>query len=112
MSYTLMPVTPALVDTLLNMMVIGEVAHGHWDPLEAQQSSTWYEFRAVRMVLESLMAKLQNCTVRWFTDDQNVARILQVGSKTPLLQMEALLVFSLCMTHNVSIDSEWIPPVS
>ena len=81
---------------------------GHWDPLEAQQSSTWRELRAVRMALESLMAKLPKCTVRWFTDNQNVACILQVGSKTPLLQKEALLVFSHCVTHNVSIDSEWI----
>ena len=27
----------------------GEVAHGHLDPLEAQQSSTWRELRAVRL---------------------------------------------------------------
>ena len=87
----------------------GVVAHGHWDPLEAKESSTWRELRAVRLVLESLMSKLQNCTVRWFTDNQNVARILQVGSRTPLLQKEALLVFSLCVKHNVSIEPEWIP---
>ena len=87
----------------------GEVDHGHWDPLEAQQSSTWRELRAVRLVLESLMVKLKNCTVEWFTDNQNVARILQVGSKTPLLQKEALCVFSLCVAHNVSIEPEWTP---
>ena len=87
----------------------GEVAHGHWDPLEAQQSSTWRELRAVGLVLDSLMVKLKNCTVRWFTDNQNVARILQVGSKTPLLQQEALHVFSLSVTHNVSFEPEWIP---
>ena len=33
----------------------GEVAYGHWDPPEAQQSSTWHELRAVWMVWESLM---------------------------------------------------------
>jgi len=86
-----------------------EVAHGHWNPLEAQQSSTWRELRAVRLVLESLMSKLQNCRVRWFTDNQNVARILQVGSKTHVLQKEALLVFSLCVAHNVAIEPEWTP---
>ena len=73
----------------------GEVAHGHWDPLEAQQSSTWRELRAVGLVLNSLMVKLKNCTVRWFTDNQNVARILQVGSKTPLLPA---YVFAICGT--------------
>ena len=86
-----------------------EVAHGHWDPMEAQQSSTWRELRAVRLILESLLNKLQNCTVKWFTDNQNVARIIQVGSKTPLLQKEALLVFTLCVTYNISIEPEWIP---
>jgi len=61
---------------------------------------------AVRLVLESLIAKLNNCTIRWFTDDQNVACILQVGSKTPLLQKEALSVFSLSVAHNISIEPE------
>ena len=87
----------------------GEVAHGHWDPMKAQQSSTWRELRAVRLILESLLNKLQNCTVKWFTDNQNVARIIQVGSKTPLLQKEALMVFTLCVTYNISIEPEWIP---
>jgi len=79
--------------------------------LEAQQSSTWRELHAVRLVLESLIAKLNNCTIRWFTDNQNVvyACILQVGSKTPLLQKEALSVFSLSAAHNISIEPEWIP---
>ena len=87
----------------------GEVAHGHWNPLEAQQTSTWHELRAVRLVLESLIIKLRNCRVKLFTDNQNVACILQVGSKTPLLQKEALTVFSLSMSHNASIEPEWIP---
>ena len=79
--------------------------------MEAQQSSTWRELHAVRLVLESLIAKLNNCTIRWFTDNQNVvyACILQVGSKTPLLQKEALSVFSLSAAHNISIEPEWIP---
>ena len=42
----------------------GEVAHDHWHPMEAQQSSMWCELRAVRLVLESRMNKLQNCTVK------------------------------------------------
>ena len=87
----------------------GEVAHGHWDPMEAQQRSTWRELRAVRLVLESLLNKLKNCTVKWFTDNQNFAQIIQLGSKTLLLQKEALLVFSLCVTYNISIEPEWIP---
>ena len=53
------------------------VANGQWSVNEAAQSSTWRELRAVRMVLESFKVKLQNKCVRWFTDNQNVARIVQ-----------------------------------
>ena len=41
-----------------------KVVHGHWDPMEAQQSSTWHELRAIRLVLESLMYKLQNYAIK------------------------------------------------
>ena len=58
------------------------IAHGHWDPVKAQQSCTWCELCAVRLVFQSLLPKLQNCKVKWFTDDQNVSHILQVDSKT------------------------------
>ena len=66
------------------------VAHGQWDVTEAQQSSTWRELRAVRMVFESLIPKLRNCRVKWLTDNLNVSRILEIGSKT---RVEALLIF-------------------
>ena len=41
------------------------VVHGHWDAVEAQQSSTWRELKGVRLVLQSLISKLQNCKVKW-----------------------------------------------
>jgi len=56
------------------------IAHGPWTPEEATRSSTWRELRAVRMVLESLKSKLKNERVRWFSDNQNVVRILQTSS--------------------------------
>ena len=43
----------------------------------------------------SMVDKLKNFRVRWFTDNQNVARILLVGSRKPVLQAVALKVFSL-----------------
>jgi len=60
------------------------VEHGYYYsawPEEVDKSSTWRKIRAVRMVLEALKSKLRNKRVRWFTDNQNVARILMVGSK-------------------------------
>ena len=56
-------------------------AHGQWSPEEAAQSSTWRELTAVYRVLHSMASKLRDSRVRWFTDNQNVVRILQVGSK-------------------------------
>ena len=35
------------------------VVHGHWDAVEAQQSSTWRELKGIRLVLQSLISKLQ-----------------------------------------------------
>jgi len=71
----------------------GLIANGQWSGEEAQQSSTWRELRAVSLVLESFGPKLQNERVKWFTDNQNVVRIVLCGSKKPILQREALAIF-------------------
>ena len=85
------------------------VANGQWSPDEATQSSTWRELRAVRMVLESFQTKLKNERVHWFTDNQNVVRIVQCGSKKLALQSEVLGIFSACVSNNIRIEPEWIP---
>ena len=48
------------------------------------------QLKAVRMLLESFQERLVNKRVRWFTDNQNVVRIVQYGSKKPDLQAEAM----------------------
>jgi hypothetical protein len=85
------------------------VAYGQWTQNEAQQSSTWRELAAVLRVLTAVAAKLLNVRVRWFTDNQNVARILLVGSKKPWLQEVALKVFSLSVQFQIKLEPEWIP---
>ena len=40
------------------------VANGHWSPEDATQSSTWWELRAVRLILEAFQSKLENERVR------------------------------------------------
>ena len=70
------------------------VAYGQWTQDEACQSFTWRELVAVFRVLSSVANKLGNARVWWFTDNQNVACILQVGSKKPLLQAVAVKVFA------------------
>ena len=85
------------------------VANGQWSPKDARQSSTWRELCAVRLVLEAFQSKLENEWVRWFTDNQNVVRIMQCGSRLPVLQAEALKIFSACVNHHIHIEPEWVP---
>ena len=57
----------------------------------------------------SLVSKLQNMRIRLFTDNQNVARILEVGSKQPHLQKVALDIFFLAIQNHIHVEPEWIP---
>ena len=64
--------------------------------------------RAVRMVLESLVGKSRNHRVHWFTDNQNVVKIITTGSKISFLQKEALAIFSFAdMKRNTSSLVTW-----
>jgi len=87
----------------------GQIANGQWTEEEACQSSTWRELRAVRLVLESFGPQLQNVRVRWFTDNQNVVRIVLNGSKKPILQREALGIFDIAVKARIQLEPEWIP---
>ena len=78
------------------------IAHGNWLSNEACQSSTWCELVAVGRVLEAVANKLHGARVQWFTDNQNVVRILQVGSGKPHLKVVALKVFRRCVVHNIN----------
>ena len=49
-----------------------DIANGQWSPVEARQSSTWRELKAVDQVLRSFAEKLAGHRVKWFTDNQNV----------------------------------------
>jgi hypothetical protein len=57
------------------------IVHGQWSQVEAIKSSTWRELRAVTQTLKSVAHELSNHRVRWFSDNQNVVRIVQVGSR-------------------------------
>ena len=85
------------------------VAYGQWSLDESQQSSTWRELTAVWRVLQSLEKKLANLCIRWFSDNQNVVRILQVGSRQPHLQAIALKIFALSINSHIHLQPEWVP---
>ena len=65
------------------------------------QSSTLREILAVRKVLESFAPKLAGLCVKWFTDNQNVARIIDIGSPKLPLQEEAKRIFHICILHGI-----------
>ena len=87
----------------------GHVVQGQWSEQEAGESSTWRELRAVGEVLETVAPKMINHRIRWFTDNQNVVRIIQVGSGKENLQVEALRIFELTVRYSISLEPEWIP---
>ena len=60
-------------------------------------SSTFREILAVKFVLLSLVNQLSGLTVNWFTDNQNVPRIISSGSSKELLQSEALSIFKVVL---------------
>ena len=85
------------------------VVHGQWAAEEVGQSSTWRELTAVLRVHEAVAGKLSNTRVRWFSDNQNVVRILRVGSRKAHLQAVALKLFSLSVCDQIKIEADWIP---
>ena len=85
------------------------VAQGSWLPEEAAKSSTWRELVVVLRVLVSIAPKLQNMRVQWFSDNQNVVHILEVGSRQPHLQAELLKIVEVCMQHKIRMEPGWVP---
>ena len=84
------------------------MAHGQWTQEEAKLSATFRELKAVRLVLESVADRLQGARVRWFTGNENVVRILEVGSRKFDLQEEVVKVFNLTLQYQVHLEPSWI----
>ena len=86
-----------------------DLVSGVWSHEEMGTRSTFREILAVKFVLLSLVNQLAGLTVKWFTDNQNVPRILSSGSSKGHLQSEALSIFNICCNHGISFEMEWIP---
>ena len=83
-----MPVQQVSVVLLWSMVHILLMVNGpQWRSCKAL-------LRAVGKVLESFAPKLHEW-LRWFTDNQNVVRILMTGSKKAFLHAKALRYFQL-----------------
>ena len=83
--------------------------NGLWSDEEAKLSSTWRELKAVYLVLKGFSAQLEGHTVKWYTDNQNVVRIAEAGSRKSHLQDGAISIFEECFQHGIKLEMAWIP---
>ena len=56
------------------------ICHRLWEPSECSKSSAWRELAATDFSLESFAPVLEGSLVKWFTDSQSAAKIVEVGS--------------------------------
>ncbi len=87
-----------------------DITQRQWSALEAQQSSTWRELKAVDQVLHALGDKLAGHTVKWLMDNQIVVGSFKsLGSKKPRLQDGAMSIFEICLAKSIKLELAWIP---
>ena len=86
-----------------------DLVSGVWSEDQMHSSSTFREILAVKFVLLSLVNQLSGTTVKRFTDNQNVPRIISSGSSKDHLQSKGLFIFNICCNYGILIEMEWIP---
>ena len=80
-----------------------------WTNEERLKSSTWRELKAVVLTLKGFSDHFQNKFVKLFTDNQNVARVYEVGSMKKDLHELALEILYFCIKKSIYLKIEWIP---
>jgi hypothetical protein len=85
-----------------------EMIH-HWDELEKLTSSTWREIQAVVLFLEVHATKFKGKSLKWYTDNQGVPRIVHKGSMIQALNLCALEILQICLVNDIQISIDWVP---
>jgi len=85
------------------------ITRGDFVMQEQATSSTHRELLAVKNVLLSVHQHIKNEAVLWFSDNANVARIIDSGSTKPCLQNLAIDIFETCLRFNIKLIPSWIP---
>ena len=85
------------------------ICHRLWEPSECSKSSTWSELAAIDVPLESFAPVLEGSLVKWFTDSQSAAKIVEVGSMKLDQHRLAVKIFRFYAVHNIRLEVQWIP---
>lgn len=85
------------------------VCHKMFSPDEIKYSSTRRELITILFSLQAFGKNLYNSRIKWFTDNQATAKIIEVGSMRFELQLLAVKIFSRCLSHNIDLYINWIP---
>ena len=64
---------------------------------------------AVKRVIMNFKIVLEGKVIRVYTDNQNVAHILKIGSRKRLLQDNVMCIHTFCSEHSINLSSVWIP---
>ena len=59
--------------------------------------------------MSSFSGRLRGSSVHWFTDNQAVPTMVEVGSRKAELQLIARRIFQFCVRNSMSLTVEWIP---
>jgi hypothetical protein len=81
------------------------VCHKLWEEWETHKSSTWRELSAIAFSLRSFTDLLAQTHVKWFTDSQAAAKIVETGSMQLELHQIAIDIFSFCLAHQITLDT-------
>ena len=84
-------------------------AHRMFTNAEGARSSTYRELAAILFVVNAMLPFLSSSRVKWFTDNQGAAKIVQVGSMHFELHLLASDIFSFCYNHGINLEIDWVP---
>ena len=85
------------------------ICNGKFSIFERQQSSTYRELLAVKLVFQSYSRLLANQSVQVNIDNFSASRILSVGSTKISLHNLAVDIFYHCIRYNIRLIPRWIP---
>lgn len=88
------------------------VCHRMWSENERGQSLTWRELSVFEFSLQSFASASEGSHVKWFTDSQVAAKIVEVDSMKLGLYKMAPRIFDICIRSGIHLQVQWIPRTS